>query len=142
MTHLSISSGLEIPLDEFEFTYARSGGPGGQNVNKVNSKAVLRWSVTASPSLPEDVRERFLTKYASRLTSAGELILTSQKYRDQARNVEDCLEKLRQMITAASEPPTVRRPTRISRAAKQRRAESKQKTSQKKEQRRSLTSYD
>ena len=142
MTHLSISPSLEIPFDEFEFTYARSGGPGGQNVNKVNSKVILRWPVSTSASLPEEVRERFLTKYASRLTSEGELIVTSQRYRDQARNLEDCLEKLRIMLTAAAERPTARKKTKISRATKQRRAESKRKASDKKQQRRTLQSFD
>ena len=142
MTHLSITPSLEIPFDEFEFTYARSGGPGGQNVNKVNSKAILRWQICTSPSLPADVRERFLTKYASRLTSEGELILTSQKYRDQARNVEDCLEKLRKMLTTAAERPTVRKETKISRATKQRRAEAKRQASERKQQRRTLQSYE
>lgn len=134
---LSINPSLQIPLDEFEFTYARSGGPGGQNVNKVNSKAVLRWPVTTSPSLPDEVRARFLAKYASRLTSEGDLLVTSQRYRDQARNVEDCLDKLRSLIAAVVEPPTRRRPTRPSSAAKQRRREAKTKVSEKKQQRRS-----
>src|SRR5258705_399384 len=88
---LTITSAFQIPDSEFEFTFARSSGPGGQNVNKVNSKAVLRWSPTVSPSLSEDVRARFLARFASRLTTAGELNLTSQRSRDQSRNSAECL---------------------------------------------------
>src|SRR3954468_24418170 len=87
---LSVTDSLAIPLDEFRFEYARSGGPGGQNVNKVNSKAVLRWKPSESPSLPGPVLERLLRASASRLTRDGELMITSQLTRDQARNVADC----------------------------------------------------
>ena len=70
---LIVTRQLQIPLAEFEITFARSSGPGGQNVNKVNSKAVLRWAVRSSPSLPEAVRQRFLQKYANRLTDRGRI---------------------------------------------------------------------
>ena len=79
---LVVNSQVQIPLAEFEITFAHSGGPGGQNVNKVNSKAVLRWGVRNSLSLPEAVRQRFLQRYASRLTADGELLVTSQRFRD------------------------------------------------------------
>jgi ribosome-associated protein len=133
---LVIGPNFAIPLGEFEFTYARSSGPGGQNVNKVNSKALLRWPVVSSPSLPAGVRERFLDKYGSRLTQDGDLILTSQKYRDQLRNVDDCLAKLQAMLLSVISPPTPRRPTKPSRAARQRRVVAKREHSQKKQQRR------
>ncbi len=133
---LIISPRIQIPTDEFEFSFARSGGPGGQNVNKVSSKAVMRWAVATSPNLPEDVRQRFMAKYNSRLTGDGELVLTSQRYRDQSGNIEDCLEKLREMLAAVAERPIPRRPTKPSRAAKLRRVEAKRDNSAKKEQRR------
>lgn len=133
---LSIDATIQIPLDEFEFSFARSGGPGGQNVNKVNSKAILRWPVTVSSSLPEPVKERFLERFARRLTSDGELIVTSQRYRDQNRNVDDCLEKLKVMILAVASPPVVRRPTKPSAAVRRRRVEVKRIVSAKKRQRR------
>lgn len=133
---LVISDDVRIPLSEFDISFSRSGGPGGQNVNKVNSKAELRWVVAASSSLPEDVRERFIARYRSRLTLDGDFILTSQRFRDQARNVDDCLNKLKDMIAAVLAAPTPRRPTRPTQASLRRRAQAKRQQSQKKEQRR------
>lgn len=133
---LAITSTLQIPDSEFAFTYARSSGPGGQNVNKVNSKAVLRWSPTNSPSLPEDVRARFLARYASRLTTEGELILASQRSRDQNRNSADCLERLKEMLLAVTRKPIQRRPTKPTRGSHKRRLEAKRIQSGKKRNRR------
>ncbi|MGE5194821.1 MAG: alternative ribosome rescue aminoacyl-tRNA hydrolase ArfB [Deltaproteobacteria bacterium] len=133
---LTITPAIQIPDGEFEFTFARSSGPGGQNVNKVSSKAVLRWSPTASPSLPEDVRARFLARYASRLTTEGALILTSQRSRDQKRNVEDCLARLREMLLAVTHKPVPRRPTKPTRGSHKRRLEAKRIQSGKKRNRR------
>ena len=87
---LIVTPQLQIPLAEVEITFVRSSGPGGQNVNKVNSKAVLRWNVAATPSLPFHARSRFLSLFASRLTSTGELVMTSDRFRDQGKNVDDC----------------------------------------------------
>lgn len=133
--YLSIGDRVTIPLDEFDFAYARSGGPGGQNVNKVNSKVILRWAVTATPSLPESIRARFLTRYASRLTTEGELIITSQRFRDQRRNADDCITKLKEMVDSVIAPPIPRRAVKPSKAANQRRVESKRVQSAKKSQR-------
>ena len=135
---LKVSRELKIPLLEMQFSFARSSGPGGQNVNKVNSKALLRWPVTTSPSLPEAVRQRFLAKYGSRLTTDGELVLTSQRFRDAGRNVSDCLEKLRTMLVAALHPPKARKATKPSRGAVRRRLAGKQARSEKKASRREV----
>ena len=133
---LAVNSRLKIPLKEFQFTFARSGGPGGQNVNKLNTKATLRWRVTTSPSLPEPVRQRFLRRYRRRITTEGELVMHSQRFRDAGRNVADCLEKLRAMLAEVAAPPKPRRPTRPTRASQRRRLEEKRKLSQKKQGRR------
>lgn len=122
---LSVTESLAIPLEEFRFEFARSGGPGGQNVNKVNSKAVLRWSPGQSPSLPPAVRDRLLKSVASKLTKEGELLVGSQLTRDQSRNIEDCLGKLREIVLAAARPPRPRRASRPTRASKVRRVEAK-----------------
>ncbi|MSR58652.1 MAG: aminoacyl-tRNA hydrolase [Planctomycetaceae bacterium] len=132
----NVTPQIQIPDDELSFTYVRSSGPGGQNVNKVSSKAVLRWSPTASPSLPYEVRGRFLSKYASRLTTAGELIVTSQRFRDQPRNAADCLDKLREMLVAAARKPIARRPSKPTRGSQKRRLEAKRVNSRKKRNRR------
>jgi ribosome-associated protein len=133
---LVITSRIQIPLEEFEFTYARSSGPGGQNVNKVNSKAILRWPVTSTPSLPADVRTRLLAKIGNQVTNDGDWVLQSDRYRDQPRNREDCLEKVQAIVRSVATPPKKRRPTKPGRAAKQRRLKSKQAHSEKKQQRR------
>ena len=129
---LVVTRRIAIPREEFRFEFACSGGPGGQNVNKVATKAILRWSPGASPSLPEDVRARLLEALASRLTGEGELIITSQRTREQARNIEDCLEKVRQLVLAAAHPPKIRRPTRPTLASRQRRREAKTRRSARK----------
>jgi len=133
---LVINSRLKVPLREFEFTFARSSGPGGQNVNKVNTKATLRWSVTTSPSVPEDIRDRFTAKYRRRITQAGDLLVTSQRFRDAGRNVADCLEKLRAMLAEVAVAPKTRKATRPSRASARRRLDEKRRQSQKKKLRR------
>ncbi|HVA44929.1 MAG TPA: alternative ribosome rescue aminoacyl-tRNA hydrolase ArfB [Pirellulales bacterium] len=133
---LTVSNRIRIPLEEFEFTFARSSGPGGQNVNKVNSKALLRWPVRTSPSLPEAVRERFVGRYGNRITVDGDLLISSQRFRDQGRNVDDCLDRLREMLAAVAAPPTRRKRTKPTRASIRRRLENKRRTSQKKQGRR------
>lgn len=133
---LEVTSELRIPRHELRFSYVRSSGPGGQNVNKVASKAVLRWPVSTSPSLPAAVRARFLSRYAARLTQDGELVLSSQRYRDQARNADDCLEKLRAMLLAVAKPPKRRRATRPTASSRAERLQSKKRHSEKKRQRR------
>ena len=118
---LDINDRIRIPEEEFSWSFVRSGGPGGQNVNKVASKAVLRWNLTASPSVPDDVKGRLRERLPSRITNEGDLLITSQRYRDQERNRLDCVEKLREMLRAAAIPPKTRRKTKPTRGARERR---------------------
>jgi ribosome-associated protein len=124
------------PLGELRFSFARSSGPGGQNVNKVESKAVLRWDVGASRSVPAAVRARFRTRYAKRITEDGVLVLTSQRHRERERNVADCLAKLGAMLAEVATPPKPRKATRPSRAAKERRLAEKKRAARRKAERR------
>ena len=122
---LEINEQIRIPDAEFEWSFVRSGGPGGQNVNKVASKAVLRWNLAASPSVPDEVKVRLRTQQRRRITGEGELVLNSQRYRDQGRNVEDCLDKLRAMVLQAAVVPRARKATRPSRRAREARLKDK-----------------
>ncbi len=126
---LAVNRRIRIPLAEIRFEFARSAGAGGQNVNKVSSKARLRWPVGHSTSLPRDMRERFLRRFARRITRDGEFILTSQRYRDQGRNVQDCLDKLRDMLREVAIPPKRRVATRPGRGARERRLGDKRRRS-------------
>ncbi len=130
-----VNSRITIPDEELQFTYVRSSGPGGQNVNKVNSKAVLRWDVAANTSVPEDVRLRFTARQRTRITTEGEIVISSDRYRDQPRNTADCLDKLRAMLEEVATPPKKRRPTKPSRASRERRLQAKTEQSDKKKRR-------
>ena len=131
-----IGRNIQIPEGEFAWSFVRSGGPGGQNVNKVASKAVLRWDLEASPSLPPEVKTRLRTLQRRRVTTEGELIVTAQTWRDQEKNREECLEKLRGWIIEALKVPKPRRPTKPSRGSRQRRLAAKKKRAETKATRR------
>lgn len=132
---------LVIPFSEFDLHFARSGGPGGQNVNKVNSKVVLYWTVSTSPSIPDPVRQRFLQKFHHRITAEGVLVLNSDKFRDQKRNIDDCVEKLGEMLKEVLYPPKPRKKTKPGRGAIERRIGDKKAKSQKKQNRRQKLDY-
>lgn len=118
-------SGLVIDSAEIEERFVRSGGPGGQNVNKVATAVQLRFDIRHSPSLPADVRAR-LERLAGRLvTRNGVLIITAQRFRTQERNREDALDRLTEWIRRALIVPRSRRPTRPSAAAVRNRLEAK-----------------
>lgn len=122
---LEINERIRVSEDELSWSFVRSGGPGGQNVNKVASKAVLRWNVAGSPSLPDDVRARLRQQQRRRITVEGDLVVTSQRYRDQARNCQDCLDKVCAWVLQATVVPKPRKKSRPSRAAKARRVADK-----------------
>ncbi len=139
---LFVTNRIQIPLREFQFEYTRSSGPGGQNVNKVSSKAQLRWDFTHSPSIPEDVRTRFLASFSTRITKLGEVVITSDVYRDRLRNQAACLEKLHAMLLQVAHAPKVRRKTKPSRSSVLKGKQSKRAHSAKKSSRRSGGSWE
>ncbi len=122
---LRITPGITLDDSELEEQFVRASGPGGQNVNKVSTAVQLRFNVHASPSLPWDVRERLIKLAGKRINSAGELMITAQRYRTQAQNRADAREKLASLIRTATHRPKPRRKTRPSAAAKRRRLETK-----------------
>jgi ribosome-associated protein len=136
MAMLEVNDKIRIPDREFTWTFARSGGPGGQNVNKVASKAVLHWNVDQSPSVPFEVKARLFAQQSRRFFADGALILSSQRFRDQERNRQDCLDKLRLMLLEASVPPKPRIATRPTRGARQRRLQDKRQQALRKARRR------
>jgi len=132
---LIVNDRLRIPFAEFEFLFARSSGPGGQNVNKVNSKVQLRWHL-AEAKLPEEVAARFRAANRRRITTDDVFTISSQRYRDQIRNRADCLEKLAELLQESSQVPRRRRPTRVPRRAHAKRLDQKKQRSETKQRRR------
>ncbi len=126
---IEVEPGIRIADRELRFEYVRSSGPGGQNVNKTATKAVLRWSVVDSPGLSEAARRRFLERFATRVSATGDVIIASDRFRDQPRNSEDCLARLRTMLEAIARPPRPRRPTRPTKGARERRLQDKRERS-------------
>ncbi|XP_055264613.1 peptidyl-tRNA hydrolase ICT1, mitochondrial [Moschus berezovskii] len=96
----------DIPVDRLMISYCRSSGPGGQNVNKVNSKAEVRFHLASADWIAEPVRQKMALMHKNKINRAGELILTSECSRYQFRNLADCLQKIRAMIAEASQPAT------------------------------------
>jgi ribosome-associated protein len=132
-----VTNALSIPREELEVSFARSGGPGGQNVNKVSSKVVLRWNFESSPSLTNEQRALIRAKAPPRYaTSAGELVIAASEHRDQPRNREAAEARLVAVLQQALARPRTRRITRPGAGARARRRDSKQRQSDKKARRR------
>lgn len=121
MDDVQVTRNWVIPSTAIAIHFARSGGPGGQNVNKVNTKAEVRVRVADLAFPADDVRERFLAREGTRVTAGGELLITSQVHRSQAQNLEECLGRLVGMLRAALVRPRVRRATRPTAGSRQRR---------------------
>ncbi|HEX3501798.1 MAG TPA: alternative ribosome rescue aminoacyl-tRNA hydrolase ArfB [Xanthobacteraceae bacterium] len=139
---IRVSPHIEIDEREIEEQFVRASGPGGQNVNKLSTAVQLRFDVRHSPSLPPDVRTRLERLAGARLTRDGVLVIIAQRHRTQGRNREDALERLLDMIRQAAVAPVKRRPTRPTKASRERRIESKKRQSSIKRLRRGKPSFD
>lgn len=118
---------ITIPENELNFSFVRSSGPGGQNVNKVATAAQLRFDVRNSPSLRADVKERLAKLAGTRMTQDGMLVIEAKRYRTQEQNRADALGRLAALLEKASKRPTIRRATRPSLNARVKRMDSKKK---------------
>ncbi|MCP5100423.1 MAG: aminoacyl-tRNA hydrolase [Chloroflexi bacterium] len=134
-TDILIHNQIRIPLSELEFRFATSSGPGGQHVNRSETKVILLFNVATSPSLSDISRQRLLTKLGSRIDKNGVLQIQSQGSRSQHKNRETAVRRFKQLLTEALKPQKKRRKTKPSRAAVERRLTKKKQQSRRKQDR-------
>ncbi|MEZ4873385.1 MAG: alternative ribosome rescue aminoacyl-tRNA hydrolase ArfB [Bdellovibrionales bacterium] len=128
----------KIPLTELNISFDRSSGPGGQNVNKVNTKATLRWDFRQSTSIPQDVKDRFEQRFNTRINTDGSVVLQSDKYRSQNRNREACIARLNEWVASVWFPPKKRKKTKPKKSAVEKRLQQKKKHSDTKKNRKKV----
>ncbi len=126
---------VPIPESELVFKASRSSGPGGQNVNKLNTRVTVFFHVAGSPSLSEEQKQRILSRLAGRIDKDGVLHVVSQKHRSQEANRRTAVERLQQLVQEALAPVPVRRKTRAPAAAREHRLQEKKQRSDRKQQR-------
>lgn len=132
---IEIGDSLTIPDEEVSFATSRSGGPGGQNVNKLETRVTLRFDLAASPSLTEEQKARLRDRLATRITRAGFLQVTSQKHRTQADNREAAVARFAELLREGLREEAPRKPTRTPKGAKRRRVEAKRRRGERKRER-------
>lgn len=125
---------IEIPENELNFSFARSSGPGGQNVNKVNSKAVLHWNLEDSIALNYDSKIRFKNLFTNFINDEGFVVISSQEFRTQKSNIESVVMKLKEMISRSQIIPKIRKKTKPKKGAVEDRLKTKKKDSDKKKE--------
>ena len=129
---------INLPIKELNFTFSRSSGAGGQNVNKVNSKVTLHWNIKKNNTFSKFLIERFMIRYNRKVNDLGEVVIISQRFRDQGRNIADCIEKLETMLTEVSTIPKKRKATKPTRSSIEKRLKNKKGHSDKKKMRKKL----
>jgi ribosome-associated protein len=139
---IRITDSISIDESELAEDFVRSSGPGGQNVNKLSTAVQLRFDVRHSPSLPNDVAIRLMRLAGSRLTKEGVIVITAQRHRTQERNRQDARDRLIDMIREAAVVPTKRRPTKPTKASREKRLESKKRRGSIKGMRRAKPAFD
>ena len=122
---IQINDDVEIDSKELDFEYARSSGPGGQNVNKVETKATLRFSLAKTDSLTDDQKDLIKERLPGRITKHDVLRVTCQRHRTREANRKECLDRFASLLAEALTEDPERRPTRVPRKTKRRRLENK-----------------
>jgi ribosome-associated protein len=122
---------FKIPYSEYKFTFSRSSGAGGQNVNKLNTKVTLTWDMESSAHCPVGAKRRFAHRYKQYIVN-GNVVITSQKHRSQSQNIDDCISKLNELLMTVRYAPKVRKATKPTKGSVKKRLDSKKRLSSKK----------
>lgn len=126
---------MKIPNSEFDFTFSRSSGAGGQNVNKLNTKATLSWDIDESTAIGPAVKKRFKEKFSRFITVEGKVKIVGQRFRTQTLNIQDCIDKLHEMLEQVAKAPRKRIATKPTKSSQKKRVDSKKKDAQTKKNR-------